>query len=144
VILLDQKTTVLPGAVLIIDEMLAAPLQITDSNAILTDIPKTARGTVLEGLTAKGIEAWLQQDGGLDEDEDGVPVIMTFELRRFHASLEELRLYRRGTVLPLGSDGKDLEILANGAVAGLGKLITIGDSTGVMVTRLVQQRSRLG
>jgi flagellar motor switch/type III secretory pathway protein FliN len=144
VILLDQKTTVLPGAALIIDEMLAAPLQITDSNAILTDIPRTARSTVLEGLTAKGIEAWLQQDGSLDQNKDGVPVIMTFELRRFHASLEELRLYRRGTVLPLGSDGTDLEILANGAMVGLGKLIAIGDSTGVMVTRLVQRRSRPG
>jgi Type III flagellar switch regulator (C-ring) FliN C-term len=143
VILLDQKSTVLPGAALVIGETLAAPLEIIDSNAILVDAPKIALGTVLEGLTATGIESWFQQDK-LNRDNDGVPIIMTFELRRFHVSLEDLRFYRRGTAIPLGSDGNDLEMLANGKMVGLGKLITIGDSTGVMVTRLVQRQSTLG
>jgi flagellar motor switch/type III secretory pathway protein FliN len=143
VILLDQTSAVLPGAALIIGETLAAPLEITGSSAILVDAPKTALGTVLEGLTAKGIESWFQQDS-LDQDEDGVPVIVTFELRRFHASLEDLRLYRGGTALQLGSDGQDVEILANGKLIGLGKVMTIGDSTGVAVTRLVQPQSILG
>jgi flagellar motor switch/type III secretory pathway protein FliN len=143
VILLDQKSTVLPGAALIIGETLAAPLEITDSNAILMADPTAAQGSALEGLTAKGIESWFQQDC-LDQDLDGIPVIMTFEFRRFHASLEELRLYGRGTAIPLGSDDEDLEILANGKMVGLGKLITVGDSTGVMVTRMVQRQPALG
>jgi flagellar motor switch/type III secretory pathway protein FliN len=143
VILLDQKSAVLPGAALVIGETLAAPLEIADGNAILEDAPKIALGTVLEGLTATGIESWFQQDN-LSQEEDGVPIIMTFEFRRFHASLEDLRYYGRGTAIPLESDGTDLEILANGKMVGLGKLTTIGGSTGVRITRLVQWQPTLG
>jgi flagellar motor switch/type III secretory pathway protein FliN len=142
VILLDGKSSVLPGAALIIGETLAAPLEIAGSNATLVQAPSIAFGTVLEGLTVRGIEAWFQD--GLDQDAGTMPVIVTFELRRFHASLENLRLFRRGTAVPLGSHGMELEIAANGQMIGLGKLITIGDSTGVMVTRLVQRQSASG
>jgi flagellar motor switch/type III secretory pathway protein FliN len=142
VILLDQKSAVLPGAALIIGEILAAPLEIKDGNAILMDAPKKAMGTVLEGMTAKGIEALSGQDG-LELDKDGIPATVTFELRRFQASLEDLSRYRRGTVVPLGSDGGDLEILANGKAIALGKITAIGNSTGVMVTRLIQRQPTL-
>jgi flagellar motor switch/type III secretory pathway protein FliN len=141
VILLDGKSSVLPGAALIIGETLAARLEIAGSNATLMGAPAIAFGTVLEGLTVRGIESWFQD--GLDQDADGIPVIVTFELCKYHVSLEDLRLFRRGTAVPLGSHGMDLEIAANGQMIGLGKLITIGDSTGVMVTRLVQRRSAL-
>ena len=131
VIMLDGKAGT-PAAALVIGETIAAPLAVEGGRAMLTDDLRIAARSPLAGMTADAVAH------GASADAKGLFFVLTFELSRFQASLGDIRGYRRGTILPVGSQGGSVDIAVNGTAIGLGEWVHVGSGTGIMVTRLFQ------
>jgi type III secretion protein Q len=71
-------------------------------------------------------------------DLDDLPVRLVFEVGRLELLLSEIRRLAPGALLPLARPLDDaVDIVANGRRIGRGTMVSIGDSVGVRVTRLL-------
>jgi type III secretion protein Q len=75
---------------------------------------------------------------GLGDNEfDGLPVRVLFEVGRLELSLGEINRLDVGTLLPLaGGADNAVDIVVSGKRIGRGALIKIGENVGVRITRL--------
>lgn len=76
-----------------------------------------------------------------DDDNNSIlgdiPITVAFEIGRKDISIEELKTFKEGTVVPFpDADQTTIQILANGKQVGQGSLIKIENALGVKIDRI--------
>jgi type III secretion protein Q len=138
VVLVDAHCRPNGTALAVIAGHLVAPVELTPAGGRLVAAPTRGRGTQWE---------WSMEDNPHDasnssapeaSDLDDLPVRLVFEVGRLELVLSEIRRLAPGALLPLARPLDDaVDIVANGRRIGRGTIVSIGDSVGVRVTRLV-------
>jgi len=138
VVLVDAHCQPNGTALAVIAGHLVAPVELTPAGGRLVIAPTHGRGTAWE---------WSMQDNAQDasnssapeaSDLDDLPVRLVFEVGRLELLLSEIRRLAPGALLPLARPLDDaVDIVANGRRIGRGTMVSIGDSVGVRVTRLL-------
>jgi type III secretion protein Q len=138
VVLVDAHCRPNGTALAVIAGHLVAPVELTPAGGRLAIAPMRGRGTPWE---------WSMEDNAQDAakssapeafDLDDLPVRLVFEVGRVELVLSEVRQLAPGTLLPLARPLDDaVDIVANGRRIGHGTIVSIGDSVGVRVTRLL-------
>jgi type III secretion protein Q len=122
------------GGVAVIGEHLVAPVEITPAGYRLGARIRRGRGSPLEwSLNPQTPPHAGTADGAIGD----VPVRVMFEAGMLDFDLRNVQKLAPGTVVPLARAASDgLDITVNGRRIGRGRLVRIGDATGVRVTRL--------
>jgi type III secretion protein Q len=138
IVLVDAHCQPNGTALAVIAGHLVAPVELTPAGGRLVIAPTRGRGTAWE---------WSMQDNPKDAssssapdatDLDALPVRLVFEIGRLELLLSEIRRLAPGALLPLARPLDDaVDIVANGRRIGRGTIVSIGDSVGVRVTRLL-------
>ena len=132
IILPDHSCGHPESAVAVFCEHLAAPVELSQSGCRFGDRVRLARGSgwewAIDGDEVAGAEVY-------EGTTNDVPVRLFFELGQVEADCSALP--QSGAVIPLPrSSGGGVDIVIDGARVGRGQIITIGDATGIRVTRL--------
>jgi flagellar motor switch/type III secretory pathway protein FliN len=132
IILVDHACRDRGTAIAVFGEHLAAPVELSPLGYRLAGRARLTRGSGWEWALDRGPFNGRSEDEGTPGD---VPVRLFFELGQFQADCAALP--QPGAMVPLARPLEEgVDIIIGGAPIGRGQITTIGDATGIQVTRL--------
>lgn len=134
ILLVDDMVRQADGGIAVIGEHLVAPVEIGPSGYKLGSRSRRGRGSSWEwSLNQPALAQGRLENSGLGQ----LGVRVHFEMGNLEMDLADLQKLGPGSVVPLARPREDgLDIVANGHRIGRGKLVRIGESPGVRITRL--------
>ena len=134
IVLADQSCRQPGTAVAVFGEHLVAPVELLRTGYRFGAKPRLARGTPWEWTLDRGGRA---AGRGVEGAAGDVPVRVFFELGQLELSRSEVPRISPGAMMALARPLEEgLDIIVGGARIGRGQVTTIGDATGIRVTRI--------
>lgn len=131
VVIIDDSNAEAANALFLVGNHLIAPVELSEPHyrlrAPLAPIIGSRWEWIMEGKVSDATNTDLQND-----DFEGVPVSVVFELGRATMPLGRLSQLAPGSVVPLLDTPRAIvDVIANGKRVGRGEIVRIGDGLGV-------------
>ncbi len=136
VVIIDDFTAEAEKGLLLVGNHLIAPVELSEPHcrlrAPLIPIIGSRWEWIMEGKVSDATDMDLQ-----DDDFEGVPVSVVFELGRATMPLGKLSQLAPGAVVPLLDTSRAIvDVIANGKRVGCGEIVRIGEGLGVRLIRM--------